>query len=99
MQDEVSWPCPHCGSLKRYARVRLNDFGCVGDALRSQARRAGESKWFRDTKSGDDFTRDLDSWGHRTIEMDRDHNLYRELIELYDGSWLESTAMLDNHRD
>jgi hypothetical protein len=52
-----------------------------------------------DTRSGDDYTRDLAAWGKRELLTDRPQNQYREVIELYDGTRLESTAQLTDHRD
>ncbi len=98
-QDEVSQPCPYCGSVKRHIRVRLYDFANAYEVIRRQAKQPGKGGWLRDTTSGDDYTRDLGAWGHRTVDYDHEHNQYRELIKLYDGSQLESTAMLDNHHD
>lgn len=99
VRDEGSHPCPYCGSLKRHVRVRLADFGIAHESLRVRSKQPEKGGWLKDTTSGDSYTRDLDAWGHRTLEKDHDNNQYRELIELYDGSWLESTAMLDNHHD
>ena len=100
VRDEGSHPCPYCGSLKRHVRVRLADFGIAHESLRVRSKQSpGKGRWLKDTTSGDSYTRDLDAWGRRTVEKDYDNNQYRELIELYDGSWLESTAMLDNHHD
>lgn len=48
---------------------------------------------------GDSFTRDLNAWGHRELTMDRANNRYREVIELYQGSRLVSTAQLSDHQD
>jgi hypothetical protein len=35
----------------------------------------------------------------REMTMDRAQNLYREIVELFDGSTLKSTASLSDHRD
>ena len=99
VRDEGSLPCPHCGSLKRHVRVSAADFGTAYESARVRSKQLEKGGWLKDVTSGDSYTRDLDAWGHRTLEKDYDNNQYRELIELYDGSWLESTAMLDNHRD
>jgi len=99
VRDEVARPCPSCGSLERHVRVSLSDFGFAHESMRVRAMQPGVAGWLKETSSGDSYTRDLDAWGHRTLEKDRENNQYRELIELYDGSSLESTAMLDDHHD
>jgi hypothetical protein len=85
--------------MKRHVRVWLYDFGESHEGFGVRTTRPGISGWQKDTKSGDDYTRDLDAWGERTLEKDREHDLYRELIKLCDGSWLESTARLSDHHD
>jgi hypothetical protein len=96
---ELRQPCPQCGSTSRHVRVMLADAGIAHEGLRVRSRRPGQGGWLKETKSGDDYTRDLDVWGHRTLEKDREHDHYRELLKLPDGSWLESTAKLSDHHD
>ncbi len=61
--------------------------------------RARHSKggWFVRTKTGDDYTRDLEAWGKRELMIDNEHDRYREVIDLYDGARLESNARLRDH--
>jgi hypothetical protein len=99
VRDEGLHPCPYCGSLKRHVRVSAADFAFSHESARVRSKQPEKGGWLKDVSSGDSYTRDLDAWGHRTLEKDYDNNQYRELIELYDGSRLESTAMLDNHHD
>jgi hypothetical protein len=92
-------PCPDCGSTERLVRIAAAETVTAYSNVRLRSRQPGKGGWLKEAKDGDDFTRDLAAWGQRTLEKDREHNLYRELIKLYDGSWLDSTAMLDNHHD
>lgn len=96
---ESRQPCPDCGSTERLVRLTAAETVTTHANVRLRSRQPGIGGWLKEAKDGDDFTRDLDAWGQRTLEKDREHNLYRELIKLYDGSWLESTAMLTDHHD
>jgi hypothetical protein len=50
-----------------------------------------------DTRTGEDYTHLLEGWGQRELTKDREHDHYRELIELHDGTRIESTAKLSDH--
>ncbi len=52
-----------------------------------------------ETSEGDDYTRDLEAWGTRQLTMDREKDRYCEIIELWDGTRIESTARLTDHHD
>jgi hypothetical protein len=67
--------------------------------VRWKVRRKGKGRWSVDARAGDDYTTDLESWGRREWTRDRERDLYREVIELYDGMRLESTARLKDHHD
>jgi hypothetical protein len=54
--------------------------------------------WLVNLKDGDDYTHDLAGWGYRRLEFDRLNNRYQEIIELYDGTRIESNAPLTDHR-
>jgi hypothetical protein len=71
----------------------------VHEGLRLRTRRPGKGGWFKDIKSGDDYTLVLGAWGERTLERDQEHDQYRELIKLYDGTEIESFARLSDHHD
>lgn len=92
-------PCPYCASTVRTIRVTLTDTVTVHESLRVRAARPGKGGWLKDVRSGDDYTRTLGAWGERTLELDREHNHYRELIKLYDGTVIESSARLSDHHD
>jgi hypothetical protein len=65
--------------------------------LRRRVKRAGKRGWVRDARSGDDYSHYLDAWGKRELIIDREHDLYREVIELFDGTRITSTARLADH--
>jgi hypothetical protein len=68
-------------------------------SLRIRAKTAGKSGWPVDTRTGNDYTRDLEAWGRLERTRDRGKDLYREVIELYDGTRITSTARLRDHHD
>jgi hypothetical protein len=95
---EMRQPCPECGSLLRGFGASLFEDVRLRESLRARLKRAGKSGWVLDTRGGDDYTRDLEAWGKRELTMDREHDVYREVIELYDGSRIVSTASLRDHQ-
>ncbi|MEU3787464.1 hypothetical protein [Streptomyces sp900129855] len=92
-----SHACPDCGSPDRF--VTSMDEGRAYECLDLRARHeANEEHRTRiKIKAGDNYTRDLEAWGHRELVIDKEHNRYREVIELYDGSRITSTALLSDH--
>lgn len=92
-------PCPACGSTQRVVKVALFSTLSLHDSIRARSRSPGKGGWRLETKTGDDYTRMLDGWGHRELTTDRDGDGYRELIELHDGTTIESTARLSDHRN
>jgi hypothetical protein len=92
-------PCPTCGSVIRTVCVTAVETIRVHEQVRIRSKRPGKGGWLKDVKTGDDYTRDLQAWGGRTLESDSEHNQYREHITLYDGTVIESTARLSNHHD
>ena len=92
-------PCPNCGSLVRNINVHLSETLTFHDTLRARTKRSGKGGWILDTMSGDNYTRDLEAWGKRGLTMDKEKDLYHEVIELWDGTRIESSARLRDHRD
>ena len=92
-------PCPSCGSLKRLVAVTVADSLTMHDSVRARSKTPGKGGWMVDTRSGDDYSHDLDAWGKRELTKGRAKDLYREVIELYDGTRIESTARLRDHHD
>lgn len=99
LPDAERQPCPQCGSLARLHKVTFVDTLTLHESLRVRSKQTGKGGWMADTRTGDDYTRDLDAWGTRTLEKDRVRNVYREAIRLYDGTSLESIARLTDHHD
>lgn len=91
-------PCPICRSLKRQHRAALNDTLGVHGQLGGTVKRAGVSKFAQRFKTGDNFTRATQTWGTRTLHLDRENDTYREEIVLHDGTRVESRARLRDHR-
>lgn len=92
---EAGPPCPNCGSLDR--AIAVGDTAGAHDAIQVRSKHLGKGGWQREVKAGDSFTRDLDAWGRRELVIDRAGGQYREVIELYEGSRLESSAKLRDH--
>jgi DNA-directed RNA polymerase subunit RPC12/RpoP len=92
-------PCPHCGSTVRTVKIISADTVTAHEAIGIKQKHPGKGGWLKEIKAGDDYTRDLEAWGERKEVYDREHGLYQELIRLYDGTTVESTAPLGEHKD
>lgn len=95
---EARQPCPACGSLRRLHRITIMETLAIHEGLQVRSKPSGKGGWMTKLKTGDDYTRDLEAWGTRLLEVDRVRNVYREVITLYEGTRLESTAKLTDHR-
>ena len=95
---EERTPCRNCGSLLRCVKVGIFETLSFHESVRIRSRRAGKGGWLVDSRSGDDYTRLLGEWGKRELTLDRAADGYREVIELSDGTRIESTARLRDHR-
>jgi hypothetical protein len=85
--------------MARTIRVTAADTVTVHEGFGVRAKRPGKGGWLKDVRSGDNYTRALEAWGERTLELDRENDRYRELIKLYDGTEIESSARLSDHHD
>lgn len=92
-------PCPNCGSLTRSTETTFVDSLTIHEFVSQRIKQPDRSGWTRNFKSGDKYTRDLEGWGEYELETDREQNIYREVIKLYDGTRLVSRAQLTDHRD
>jgi len=92
-------PCPHCGSSVRRIEVQVFEALTVHEKVGVKVKRSGKGGWILNTTSGDEYTNDLEAWGKRALTTDRERNVYREVIELWDGTRIESTARLSDHHD
>lgn len=91
-------PCPICGSVKRQHRVAITETMELHDSIGATVRRAGAKKFAQRFKTGDDPMRTTQTWGTRTLHLDRENDAYREEITLHDGTRIESRAALHDHR-
>jgi DNA-directed RNA polymerase subunit RPC12/RpoP len=91
--------CPDCGSLRRHVELHVTDSATIYEWVRVRKKAAGKGGWMVETRTGDDYTHNLDAWGRRSLTIDRENDRYREVIQLYDGTVITSTARLRDHRD
>jgi hypothetical protein len=91
-------PCPGCQSLGRLVKVEVAAVATAHAALTREATQAGKKGWIEKHEAGHDYTRLLEGWGERELDLDRAQNRYRERIVLYDGTTIESQAKLTDHR-
>lgn len=99
LPDDQRQPCPNCGSLTRTNKITFVEMLTVHESLRMRSKQPGKGGWIRDFRTGDDYSWYLEGWGERVLEMDREQNIYREVIKLYDDTRLESNARLSDHHD
>jgi hypothetical protein len=92
-------PCPACGSLSRRIKVSISETLEFHGSLQVRSKSAGKGGWMVKVRTGDDYTRDLEVWGKRGLTADRARNIYKEVIELFDGTTLRSSAKLSDHKD
>ncbi len=92
-------PCSNCGSLTRMHKITIVETLTVHESLRLRSKQPGKGSWMRDFRTGDDYSRYLEGWGERVLDMDREQNIYREVIKLHDDTCLESRARLTDHHD
>lgn len=96
----VRTPCPDCGSIVRnMGGFHAADGIGLHDSVRVRKIPAGKGTWTLDSLGGDNYTQDLDAWGTLGRTMDRERDLYIEVIELWEGTRIESRARLSDHHD
>jgi hypothetical protein len=99
LPPELRSPCPVCGSTDRAVEVTLHTtVPAVHDSLRARSKDPGKGGWIVDTQTGDSYTQRLEAWSQRELTFDRATDRYHELIELWDGTRIESSARLQDHR-
>jgi hypothetical protein len=99
LPDDERRPCPSCGSLTRMHKITIVETLAIHESLRVRSKQPGKGGWMRDFRTGDDYSRYLEGWGELVRDKDREQNIYREVIRLYDGTCLESKARLTDHHD
>jgi hypothetical protein len=60
-------------------------------------RRPGIIRWLVKGTGGSDSASDLDATAKRQLSTDREQDLYREILDLDDGTHIEITARLTDH--
>jgi hypothetical protein len=99
LPEEERQPCPNCGSLTRMHKITIVETVAIHEGLRLRSKQPGKGGWMRDFQTGDDYSRYLEGWGTRSLDMDREQNVYREVVVHYDGTSIESRAKLTGHHD
>jgi hypothetical protein len=69
----------------------------LSDEERPKLRRPGIVRWLVQGTGSDDVPEDLDATAKRELTTDTELNVYRELLELDDGTRIEITARLTDH--
>jgi hypothetical protein len=62
-----------------------------------KTRRPGIIRWLAKGTGGSDSADDLDATAKRQLTTDRKRNVYREVLDLDDGTHIEVTARLTDH--
>ena len=73
-------PCPKCGSLIRSYSVAIHDTIRLRDTIGMKAKKGGKGKPFIETTTGDDLHRKTGKWNYIERIVDRENNLYSEII-------------------
>ena len=73
-------PCPTCGSLARTFNKSIQDKLTIREKFGLKHKRPGYKKPIYESVAGDDLHRATVKWNKLTREIDRENNLYKELI-------------------
>jgi DNA-directed RNA polymerase subunit RPC12/RpoP len=80
-QPDKRVPCPSCGSTSRlFAHTAIVTVGLVVGA-NMKGKHAGAKKPFIEQSSGKDFWRDMGKFVDRIMVIDREHDLYQEIVK------------------
>lgn len=82
IEGKAREPCPACGSLVRERRVLIEETLQLREELHLKGRhgRPGEVAPHVELKTGDSYSRRLGKWMKRTLQVDREKNLYEETV-------------------
>lgn len=92
-------PCPKCGSTKRLHKVGLKASVGFGSSLMARQKRPGRGGWLRRILTGEFFSTFHNAWTKGDLDTDEQADTYRERLEHYDGTVVESRAKLSDHTD
>jgi len=81
LPSELRKPCPKCGSLSRLFKVSIHETVLVKEMLGFLGFRESKSKFLFQGKSGDDYHRKTGRWNKLSRLIDREKDLYHELIK------------------
>lgn len=73
-------PCFSCGSITRSFSVIIEDSVTLHEKIVMKHKRPGHKKPIYESLSGDDFHRATGRWNRLAREIDRQNNLYKEVI-------------------
>ncbi|MBN1662581.1 MAG: hypothetical protein JW943_03160 [Deltaproteobacteria bacterium] len=74
-------PCPVCEEKGRIHDEVLDEEACIYDHMRMKGKHEGKGKPFFDARVGADFYVKEIEWRHLERVIDRDNNLYIEVIK------------------
>ena len=73
-------PCPECGSTVRTFNAHVHESVTLREKLGLKHKRPGFKKPIFESVSGEDLHRATGQWNQITREIDRENNLYKEVI-------------------
>lgn len=80
-KNEPRTPCPVCGEMGRIHEETLTDGIAVYDQMLMKGKHDGKGKPFVDARVGADYYFKEKEWRHLERVVDRDNNLYVEIIK------------------
>lgn len=78
---ETRLPCPVCGSMARSIHVTIHGTVTIREKLGMKGRHADGGKPFIEQVHGDDLHRDTGTWRHLSRVIDRENDLYYEVVK------------------
>ena len=79
-KDERRTPSPVCGDMPRIHEVEVKDAIVLRDHMRVKGKHGGRERFFFAVRVGADFYYKEREWRHLERLIDRDNNLYIEII-------------------
>jgi len=79
-KDEKRTPCLVCGDMARIHEVEVKDTIVLRDHMRVKGKHRGRGRFFFDVRVGAAFYYKEREWRHLERLIDRDNNLYIEII-------------------
>jgi len=73
--------CKKCGCYKRHIEVTINENIETHDQNEGKRKKGGAGEPAQKFKVGDDFFRKDGIWTHREMYVDKENNLYSEVIK------------------